>query len=69
MKKGTRKISKTFPLEIDDDLHKALKFKAIETDQTLHAFIINTLVEKVQEEPAKYHPTNRQAGTQKEKNK
>jgi predicted HicB family RNase H-like nuclease len=50
----TRKRRKTFPLEIEDELHKALKYKAIETNQTLHSFIIETLTEKVQEEPAPY---------------
>ncbi|MFN0316085.1 MAG: hypothetical protein ACKVQA_13740 [Burkholderiales bacterium] len=45
---------KTFPLEIEDHLHKALKYKAIETNQTLHSLIIETLKEKVQEEPASY---------------
>lgn len=54
MNKADRKRCKTFPLEMEEDLHKALKYKAIEADQTLHAFIIKALVEKVQEEPAKY---------------
>lgn len=53
--KATSKSTKTFPLEIDENLHKALKHKAIESDKTLHAFIIDTLVSRVSEEPAKYN--------------
>ena len=45
---------KTFPLEIEDSLHKALKVKAIELDKTLHSFIIETLTERVREEAAAY---------------
>ena len=55
------KRRKTFPLEMEDDLHKALKYKAIESDKTLHAFIIETLAAKVQEEPARYAVSGRQA--------
>jgi len=46
------KRKKTFPLEIEEDLHKALKFKAIETDMTLHAYIIEALNVKVREDSA-----------------
>ncbi len=52
--KNNRKPRKTFPLQIEDDLHKALKHKAIESNKTLHTFIIETLAEKVQEDPARY---------------
>ena len=48
------KRKKTFPLEIEEDLHKALKFKAIETDMTLHAYIIETLNARVREDSAAY---------------
>lgn len=68
MKNADRKRCKTFPLEMEEDLHKALKYKAIEADQTLHAFIIETLVAKVQEEPAKYAVSRHRAGAS-EKNK
>lgn len=54
MKPKIRKSRKTFPLQIEDDLHKALKHKAIESNKTLHTFIIETLAEKVQEDPAGY---------------
>jgi predicted HicB family RNase H-like nuclease len=54
MTKADRKRCKTFPLEMEDDLHKALKYKAIEADKTLHAFIIDVLATTVQEEPAQY---------------
>ena len=48
------KRKKTFPLEIEDDLHKALKFKAIESDMTLHAYIIEALSARVHEDPVAY---------------
>jgi predicted HicB family RNase H-like nuclease len=69
MNKNERKRCKTFPLEMEEDLHKALKYKAIESDQTLHAFILKTLAAKVQEEPAKYFISDSQTGTPKEKKK
>lgn len=69
MKKTEQKRCKTFPLEMEEYLHKALKYKAIESDQTLHAFIIETLASKVQEEPAKYFVQESQTGTPKEKKK
>ena len=49
-----KKSKKTFPLEIEDDLHKALKVRAIEEDKTLHSLIIETLSARLQEEPATY---------------
>lgn len=48
------KRKKTFPLEIEDDLHKALKFKAIESDMTLHAYIIEALNARVREDSVAY---------------
>ena len=48
------KIKKTFPLEIEDALHKALKHKAIESDMSLHAYIIDALVSRVNEESLVY---------------
>lgn len=48
------KRKKTFPLEIEDDLHKALKFKAIESDMTLHAYIIEALNARVREDSVTY---------------
>ena len=48
------KRSKTFPLEIGADLHKTLKHRAIETDQTLHSYIIEALVFHVKEENVGY---------------
>jgi predicted HicB family RNase H-like nuclease len=50
----SKKNTKTFPLEIEDDLHKQLKVKAIEEDKTLHSLIIDTLSARVQEEPSSY---------------
>jgi predicted HicB family RNase H-like nuclease len=67
MTKIERKRCKTFPLEMEDDLHKALKYKAIEADKTLHAFIIDVLVAKVQEEPAQYAVSRHHAQTPKRK--
>jgi predicted HicB family RNase H-like nuclease len=48
------KRKKTFPLEIEEDLHKALKFKALECDMTLHAYIIETLNSRVHEDSPAY---------------
>jgi len=47
---ATSKTKKTFPLEIEENLHKALKHKAIESDMSLHAYIIDALVSRVNEE-------------------
>jgi predicted HicB family RNase H-like nuclease len=58
------KSKKTFPLEIEEGLHKALKHKAIESDMSLHAYIIDALVSKVKEETATYN-----AETKKEENR
>ena len=49
------KTKKTFPLEIEESLHKALKHKAIELDMSLHAYIIDTLVSRVNEETVVYN--------------
>ncbi len=46
---------KTFPLEIEESLHKALKHKAIESNKSLHAYIIDALVSQVKEESAVYN--------------
>ncbi|MDA8428400.1 MAG: hypothetical protein M0T70_04005 [Geobacteraceae bacterium] len=48
------KRKKTFPIEIEEGLHKALKFKAIESDMTLHAYIIEALNSWVREDFAVY---------------
>ena len=61
---ATAKAKKTFPLEIEKSLHKALKHKAIESDMSLHAYIIDALVSRVSEETAVYN-----AGGKAEKNR
>jgi hypothetical protein len=38
---------KTFPIELDEDLHKRAKIAAIQEGTTLHGWIINTLEEKL----------------------
>ena len=48
------KRKKTFPIEIEDDLHKALKYKAIESDMTLHAYIIEALNLRIAEDAPVY---------------
>jgi len=48
------KVVKTFPLEIEAALHKALKHKAIESDMSLRAFIIDAVASRVSEELAAY---------------
>jgi hypothetical protein len=69
MPKLERKRCKTFPIEIPSDLHKALKYRAIEVDQTLHTFIIEALVSKVQETETKYQAPVRSNGNSSEKRK
>ena len=59
-----KKSKKTFPLEIEDELHKALKVRAIEEDKTLHSLIIETLSARVQEDPAAYG-VNKAKGSRK----
>ena len=51
---ATSKTKKTFPLEIEENLHKALKHKAIESDMSLHAYIIDALISRVNEETIVY---------------
>jgi predicted HicB family RNase H-like nuclease len=53
------KTKKTFPLEIEENLHKALKHKAIESDMSLHAYIIDALVTRVNEETAVYNTSGK----------
>jgi predicted HicB family RNase H-like nuclease len=53
------KTKKTFPLEIEESLHKALKHKAIESDMSLHAYIIDALVSRVNEETAIYNASGK----------
>ena len=67
--KTDQKSHKTFPLEMEGDLHKALKYKAIESDQTLHTFIIETLAAKVREQSAQYVVVGRQGMNLSEKKK
>ena len=40
-------MAKTFPIELDEDLHKRLKIAAIEEGLTLHDWIVRVLEEKV----------------------
>jgi len=54
---------KTFPLEIEEELHKSLKIKAIEEGVTLHSLIIDTLSTRVQEEPVPYRAKQKKKGT------
>ena len=50
----SKKSAKTFPLEIEDVLHKTLKVLAIKEEKTLHSLIIDTLSARIQEEPSFY---------------
>lgn len=61
------KIKKTFPLEIEDSLHKALKHKAIESDMSLHAYIIDTLISRIKEESIVYNAGGSSEETREEK--
>jgi len=40
-------MNKTFPLQLDEELHKRAKHAAIDDGVTLHDWIINALKEKV----------------------
>jgi hypothetical protein len=40
-------MNKTFPIELDEDLHKRAKIAAIHEGTTLHDWIIKTLQEKL----------------------
>lgn len=53
------KTKKTFPLDIEDSLHKALKHKAIESNMSLHAYIIDSLIARVSEETADYNSSGK----------
>ncbi|MEI6034880.1 MAG: hypothetical protein WCS65_11450 [Verrucomicrobiae bacterium] len=50
----SKRSTKTFPLEIENELHKTLKVMAIKEDKTLHSLIIDTLSACIQEEPGIY---------------
>lgn len=41
------KMTKTFPIELDEDLHKRLKHAAVDEGVTLHDWILRTLTEKI----------------------
>ena len=64
---ATSKTKKTFPLEIEESLHKALKHKAIESDMSLHAYIIDALVSRVNEETAVYNAVGKTEETRGKK--
>ena len=53
--KNEKKTIKTFPLELEEHLHKSLKVKAIEEDKTLHSLIVDTLRSLVQHKPATHN--------------
>lgn len=40
-------MNKTFPIELEEELHKRLKIAAIEEGLTLHDLIVRTLEQKV----------------------
>ncbi|MBN8460310.1 MAG: hypothetical protein J0M04_20975 [Verrucomicrobia bacterium] len=57
-----KKTTKTFPLDIDENLHKALKISAISEGKTLHSLIIDTLSAKVHEQTGEYKVNTRKGG-------
>lgn len=59
LSRAKSRTKKTFPLEIEESLHKALKHKAIESDMSLHSYIIDALVSIVNEETAVYNGHNK----------
>jgi predicted HicB family RNase H-like nuclease len=60
--KNEPKARKTFPLEIEEELHKSLKIKAIEEGKTLHSLIIDTLSSQIMEDPGKYGSSTKATG-------
>lgn len=40
-------MKKVFPLELEEDLHRQLKHAAIDSDMSLHAWIVKVLTENV----------------------
>jgi predicted HicB family RNase H-like nuclease len=50
---------KTFPLEIEESLHKALKHKVIESNKSLHAYIIDALISQINKESPAYNIDNK----------
>lgn len=57
-------VRKTFPVELDEQLHKDLKHRAIEHDMTLHDYIVDVLGSKVAETPPPYGGSTERKGTQ-----
>ncbi len=55
-------MPKTFPIELDENLHKRLKIAAIEEGLTLHDLIIRTLEEKVVREGTGGSRTSKREG-------
>ncbi|MEW5816486.1 MAG: hypothetical protein AB1798_13960 [Spirochaetota bacterium] len=41
---------KTFPLQLDDELHKQLKIQAVQTGQTLHELIVRILKQEIEKD-------------------
>lgn len=64
--KSKMRTTKIFPLQIEEDLHKALKHKAIESDMTLHAYITRVLSLRVSEDRRAYN-SDSTAGQEQEK--
>jgi predicted HicB family RNase H-like nuclease len=50
---------KTFPILVDDDLHKRIKHAAIDEGLTLHQWVIDALMKKIRDkENQKLQPKN-----------
>jgi hypothetical protein len=63
-------MNKTFPIELDQELHKRLKIAAIEEGITLHDLIVMTLEEKVGANAAsRKTSTKREGNEQRSRNR
>ena len=59
-------MSKTFPIELTEDLHKRIRIAAIEEGLTLHHWILKTLEQRVGGE-ANNRTTSRKRGSTNER--
>ena len=55
-------MTKTFPIELDEALHKRLKIAAIEEGVTLHDLIVKALEERVGGYETRVHSATKRQG-------
>ncbi len=62
-------MPKTFPIELDEDLHKRAKIAAIHEGVTLHDWIITTLEEKLGNGTTRNSSEKRETGSQRSRSR